>query len=54
MCAKLTALIMKEKLSFRMYDVYTINLLTLNLNIRSRIYKHEFCFSYALVSSSQP
>lgn len=54
MCAKLTALIMKEKLSFRMYDVCTINLLTPNLNIRSRIYKQESCFCYALISSSQP
>jgi hypothetical protein len=34
MCAKLTALIMKEKLSFHMYDMCTINLLTLNLNIQ--------------------
>ena len=53
MCAKLTALIMKEKLSFLMYDVCTINLLALNLNIRSKIYKQESCFSYDLISSSQ-
>ena len=54
MCAKLTALIMKEKLSFHMYDVCTINLLTLNLNIFPRICEQESCFSHAHVSSLQP
>jgi hypothetical protein len=40
MCAKLTALIMKAKLSFRMYDVCTVNLLSTWVCVRGYIKKN--------------